>query len=312
MSLRALEATSGHGDSHAHQTLSVQFESLDQQNETYIVGMWSFLVTEIMFFGALFLAYTLYRVLYFDTYLEAHQFLLQGHFPLWGTINTFVLLTSSLTMVLAVDAGQKGKRNNVLFFLSLTGLCALGFLGVKYIEYTNKLHEGLFPDTRFNYARALYLHHEENKSEGGALAENPRASRAWEALQEAKAAGATLSEEGLEPAVALNTTPAAGLNTKVTPIGTNTLALPYVPASVGKFETQQGRARLFFSLYFSMTGLHGLHILIGIGLMAWIGLGYFLKLPYAEDYMPLEMIGLYWHFVDLVWIFLFPLMYLIS
>ena len=100
MSLRTLEAqgADGHEEEHAHQTVSMQYENIEQQNETYIVGMWSFLVTEIMFFGALFLIYSLYRVMFFNTYLEAHQFLNVT----WGTVNTTVLLLSSWSMVMAV------------------------------------------------------------------------------------------------------------------------------------------------------------------------------------------------------------------
>src|SRR5438034_2245548 len=88
-----------------YQTVSHQFEDIDQQNECYIVGMWTFLVTEIMFFGALFLAYSVYRVLYTSAYLEAHHFL---NVPL-GTLNTFVLLFSSFSMALAVKAAQDAK-----------------------------------------------------------------------------------------------------------------------------------------------------------------------------------------------------------
>jgi hypothetical protein len=186
MSLHALETVGvgddGHGE-HAHQTVSMQYENIEQQNESYIVGMWSFLVTEVMFFGALFLLYSLYRVLYFNAYLEAHQFLDVK----FGTINTMVLLVSSWSMVMAVYSGQKGRRKAVLGFLTITQLCAAGFMGIKSIEYTKKFGEGLFPDARFNYAKALTMHHEESKASGNVHeAPSPRHEMAFKALEEAE------------------------------------------------------------------------------------------------------------------------------
>lgn len=313
MSLHALEMGGApHDDHHGHgQKVSVQFEDLDQQNESYIVGMWSFLVTEIMFFGALFLAYSLYRTLYFDTYLEAHHFLDVK----WGTLNTGVLLTSSLTMVLAVYNAQHGKRMPVVGLLAFTCLCAFGFMGIKYVEYTSKIHEGLYPDQNFNYAKALTIYHEEHARAGGSHEENPRANRAWEELEKLKAEGAVITPEAgiVSFPASFNATPNTGFDTRVTTSpepGTVQVATP--SPTFERFEVEAGKAKLFFSIYFCMTGLHGIHVVIGIISMGLLTLFYLTKHPCVDDYMPLEMVGLYWHFVDIVWIFLFPLMYLIS
>ena len=286
------------------QRLSTQFEDIDQQNECYIVGMWSFLVTEVMFFGALFLAYTLYRVLYFNTYLEAHQFLSIG----WGTLNTLVLLSSSLSMALAVDAHQRGQRIKLVICLTITLICAFGFLGIKTIEYGNKLQEGLFPGgNNFDYARGLKMHHEEAAKEGGEdeHAKNPRASVAWRALEEAEK----------QPLVTFQGQPREGFDaraaTAVVSEGNGpALAVPSVAENT--FEREANKARLFFSIYFCMTGLHGIHVLVGILLIGTLIILVMMKHRAVDDYMPTELIGLYWHFVDIVWIFLFPLMYLIS
>ena len=319
MSLQALEPNSGTEHVHGRgQWVNVQYENQDQQNESYLVGMWSFLVTEIMFFGGLFLTYSLYRVMYFDTYLEAHQFLLQygwfgmhNGFPWLGTVNTMVLLTSSLFMVLAVHNAQIGQRIKTILWLGTVVVCALVFMLVKYFEYTNKLHEGLYPDRNFNYARALYILKTEHAAGHGGH-ENPRANRAWTAMKEAEKAGAKLSEEGLEIPAKLISQPEAGVDQRLAAIPTGTVAFAVPDASYTKYQSEANHARLFMSVYFSMTGLHGIHVSLGILMMVLLMGFYWFKHPCVDDYMPLEMIGLYWHFVDIVWIFLFPLMYLIS
>jgi len=322
MSLHALEPSTGAEHSHgAGQRVSMQYENIHQQNESYLVGMWSFLVTEIMFFGGLFLAYALYRVMYFDTYLEAHQFLLQynflglmkGGFPWLGTINTAVLLTSSLFMVLAVYNAQIGQRIKTILWIGTVVGCAMIFMVVKYFEYTNKLHEGLYPDRNFNYARALYILKTEHAGhDSGGHAENPRANRAWTAMQEAKKAGAKLSEEGLEIPATQTAKLSEGMDQRLTSIPNGTIAFSVPNAAFTRYNAEAQHARLFMSIYFCMTGLHGIHVSIGIVMMVLLMFFYWIKHPCVDDYMPLEMIGLYWHFVDIVWIFLFPLMYLIS
>lgn len=217
MSLRTLE--NSYQPTHtggAVQRVSHQFEDIDQQNESYIVGMWTFLVTEVMFFGALFLAYSVYRVLYYENYLDAHRFL---SVPL-GTINTGVLLTSSFTMVLGVYAAQKGNGKGVIAALAATILLSFGFLGIKYVEYTSKINEGLFPGSGWNYTLAL---EEDAKHHGG---------------------GATAPTEAVP---VFNAAPKVGMNSFVTPV-TNTIGHPTLDLESQKEETRGRRARLFFSI----------------------------------------------------------------
>lgn len=214
----------GHADGVFH-----QFESIEQQNESYIVGMWSFLVTEVMFFGPLFFAYLLYRWQFQPQFYLVHKELNVA----LGGLNTVILLFSSFAVAMAVHFAQKKARQKQLLWLGLTLACAFGFLIVKYFEWAHKFHVGHVPGPGFR----------------------------WEAAGEA----------GVVPA---------------------------------------GIAEMFFSLYFGMTGLHGLHVVIGIICIGTLMILTARKSKLVESYIPTEMVGLYWHFVDLVWIFLFPLFYL--
>jgi len=208
-----------------HHPVAHHFEDAEQQREAASLGMWVFLVTEVLFFGGVFTAYAVYRTVYPEAFEEASH-----HLDIWlGTFNTAVLIASSLTMALAVWASQTDRRRPAVGFILVTmGLGAV-FLGVKAVEYTHKFHEGHVPGLRFHWA--------------GPLA---------------------------------------------------------------------GPAELFFSLYFAMTGLHALHMVIGLGLLSWLA-RQTAKGRFGAAYnTPVEMSGLYWHFVDIVWIFLFPLLYLIG
>jgi cytochrome c oxidase subunit 3 len=208
-----------------------QYEDIEQQNETYIVGMWTFMVTEVMFFGALFLAYILYRWHYQPDFYMAHKALD------WkaGAVNTTLLLLSSFTMVLSVHYAQLRKTKLVVANLIGTCVLATGFLLIKFIlEWPAKFDHHLVPGTSFG-SHPEYLY--------GA---SPRG------------------------------------------------------------------AELFYSLYFLMTGLHAIHIIVGIIILGVLALLWHKDWRLvSEDYVPTELVGLYWHFVDLVWIFLFPLFYLI-
>jgi cytochrome c oxidase subunit III len=211
-----------------------QYKDLAQQNESYIVGMWAFLVTEIMFFGAMFMAYMLYRWQFQTDFYKVHKTL---SIPLGG-LNTFVLLVSSFSMAMAVHYAQLKKRKEQLMALGFTTLCAAAFLVIKLVfEWKGKFERGLLPGPAFTYPY-----------------------------------------EGIDPVAAT--------------------ANPSV-------------AQLFYSLYFAMTGLHGIHVLLGIVVIVVLMWMTRQKYPQVESYIPTEMVGLYWHFVDLVWIFLYPLFYLI-
>lgn len=205
--------------------LAHHFDDLAQQYEAVHLGMWVFLLTEIMFFGGLFAGYTVYRTFYPEAFAAGSQ-----HLDLvLGGVNTMVLLASSLTMALAVQAAQSGQRQQLVIFLLLTIGCGLLFLGIKAIEYGHKFADHLVPGKHFLFAGPL-----------------------------------------------------------------------------------TGQVQLFFGFYFGMTGMHALHMVIGLGLLGLLTLqawrGQF-STAYAA---PVEMLGLYWHFVDIVWIFLFPLLYLLG
>ncbi len=205
--------------------LAHQFDDLAQQHDVATLGMWVFLATEILFFGGLFATYLVYRRWYPEAFTAGSRALL-----VWaGTTNTAVLITSSLTMALAVQAAQMGRRRALMLFLALTMALGCVFLGIKAFEYYTEYAE----------------HH--------------------------------------------------------------------IPGLTFQFETGQWRhAQLFFSLYFVMTGLHALHMIVGLGLLA-VMLWWSYRGIITEEYSnPIEVSGLYWHFIDIVWIFLFPLLYLVG
>jgi len=214
-------------DSHTETAeLREQFETPGQQKEISTLGMWIFLVTEIMFFGGLFLAYAIYRREFAGAFAVASNTL----DVVVGAVNTAVLLCSSFTMVLAVRAAQIGSRKALIWFLILTIVLGGVFLGVKAYEWNLKFEEHHVPGRSFH----------------------------------------------LE--------------------GTG----------------EQGPAQLFFSLYFTMTGLHALHMIVGEGLMLFLLWQAYAGKYTPRYYTPVDIGGLYWHFVDIVWIFLFPLLYLIA
>jgi len=219
-------ATTGAPGAAASRRLQHQFESPAQQKDAASLGMWIFLVTEILFFGGLFLAYTIYR--WENARSFAHASL---HMDIaLGTINTVVLICSSLTMAMAVHSAATGKKRLLIGFLIATMLLGGAFLGIKAVEYTDHIRHHLFPGPGFHYT---------------------------------------------------------------------------VPADARAAE-------MFFSLYFAMTGLHALHMVVGLGLLTTL-LVMARRGRFSPEYhTPVEISGLYWHFVDIVWIFLFPLLYLIG
>jgi len=221
----AVAHAEAHGHAVHHQALQHHFETMQQQKEASTLGMWVFLLTEVLFFGGLFFAYMLYRVWYFDAFAEASRTL---DITL-GAFNTAVLIGSSLTMALAVRSAQTNQRSATVRWLISTIVLGCVFLGVKVIEYADKFEHHHVPGAHF-------------------ISESP-----WAAQEQ-----------------------------------------------------------IFFSLYFTMTGLHALHMIVGVAIMSvitWMAA----KGRFDEHYYtPVEMAGLYWHFVDLVWIYLFPLLYLVE
>jgi len=203
-----------------------QFESRAQQEEADSLGIWTFLSTEILFFGGLMLCYTVYRVSYHAGFVEG-----SGHLYYWiGTINTFLLLTSSLFMALAVRAIQDGEQGKLRRFLALTFLFGASFLGLKLCEYYLDYREHLVPSVNFDPAHFTYPH----------------------------------------------------------------------------------SAELFLFLYFAMTGLHAIHMTVGLGALTYLYLRARREDFSKEYHSPVRVVGLYWHFVDIVWVFLYPMLYLIN
>ena len=253
----------GHGQAHAahHPALQHHFDTMGQQKEAAVVGMWVFLLTEILFFGGLFAAYMVYRIWYFDAFAEASRSLSL----FWGGLNTAVLIGSSLTMAMAVRGAQTNKRTATVNWLILTMILGGVFLGVKVIEYADKFEHHHVPGYNFQWA-----------------ASHPSTPLG--------ASDAPATGEAAAPAAAAGAHRELSLNA----------------------DQLQLTTQIYFSLYFTMTGLHALHMIIGIGIMlviTWMAY----KGRFDEHYYtPVEMAGLYWHFVDIVWIFLFPLLYLVE
>ncbi len=202
------------------------FATAEQQMDASTLGMWTFLITEVLFFGGMFAAYAVYRALYPAAFASTSRYM---DVVLGGT-NTAVLICSSLTMALSVRAAQLSKRRDLILFLVLTMIFGTIFLFIKWIEWHSKWVEHLVPGFNFQYEDARYLHN----------------------------------------------------------------------------------AQILFFLYFMMTGMHALHMIIGVGLLTFLLVQAIRRVFNANFFAPVEMIGLYWHFVDIVWIFLFPLLYLIG
>jgi cytochrome c oxidase subunit III len=222
-------------ESAVHDTLrpptSHHFVTMDQQEETANLGMWVFLVTEIMFFGGLFCGYAIYRNLY-SAGFEAGSRLLEIKY---GTLNTAVLITSSLTMALSVHASQTNRRKALIILLIVTMLLGSLFICIKGLEYYHKWEHGLVPGLNWN--------------------------------------------------------PAPG----------------EIPPGVSPYHVE-----MFICFYFFMTLVHALHMTIGLGILAVL-LIMAIRHKFSDKYFtPVEVSGLYWHFVDIVWIFLFPLLYLLG
>jgi cytochrome c oxidase subunit 3 len=217
---------------HAH-----HFSSAEHEYDTGKQGVWLFLATEVLMFGGLFVGY-----LYFH-HLYPEVFRIGSKFTDWrmGSANTIVLLTSSLTMALGIYYTQKSKFDAAFYNLGATVCCGAIFMGIKYFEYSHKIHEGLKPGSWFTGNFEEIAHH-------------------------------------------------------------TGVAVEAVPANLP----------LYFSFYYMMTGLHGIHVMIGMGAIIWV----MIRLKRGDfgphHYTAMEGVGLFWHLVDLVWIYLFPLLYLVT
>jgi cytochrome c oxidase subunit 3 len=227
------QVASAHSQTH-NPALLHHFAEPQQQRDASSLGMWAFLATEVMFFGGLFCAYLIYRLMYFGDFGAASKTL----DVTLGATNTAVLICSSLTVVLAVWAAQTGRRMMLVGNLALTLILGLAFLGIKGIEYKEKFEKHHVPGASFQFQEKI-------------------------------------------------------------------------PGHPNQYANPQ-HAQIFFALYFVMTGLHAVHMIVGIGIFVWLLIMAW-KGRFTPEYnTPVEMGGLYWHFVDIIWIYLFPLLYLID
>lgn len=202
-----------------------QFDDIEQQRDAAYTGMWIFLSTEVLFFGAVFFAYILYRGMYYDAFVVGSRDLS----VVLGGVNTAVLLCSSLFMALAVHAAQRSRTNQLVIYLVITEIIGAVFLGIKFLEYYDHYKEHLVPGLNFAY------------------------------------------------------------------VGDNAPAV-----------------KLFMVFYFILTGMHAVHMLIGLGVISTLAI-LAAKGKFANGaYDPVDIGGLYWHFVDIVWVFIFPLLYLVK
>lgn len=419
---RVADAAKSHGDDHGHAEgghghgaplqypyVAHHFDSPQQQFDSGKLGIWLFLVTEILFFSGLFCAYTIYRAQNPEVFYWAHFYLDTN----MGALNTVVLILSSLTAAWAVRAAQLGQQKLVKINILVTIACAFTFMGVKYVEYSHKFHDGLLPSRHFDpkhevweveafkkkhpeaaeamtrlmaklearkatAAVDLEVPHGEplalvpvvnqvaaapaEAAEGSAAqATTTQAATAQEAVAqqapaqegaapapaqeaaqepatqeagtaEAAEAGAEGTEEAAPAAPAPVAAPApapapaaeepildddvflANELRKLTPAE----ATPLLRAGVLQrqadwpFElVRPKKAGVFFSIYFFMTGLHGVHVIIGIGVWIWMLVRAGRRKFGPKYFGPIDFTALYWHLVDLIWIYLFPLLYLI-
>jgi len=267
------------------------FHTSQQQFDAGKLGIWLFLLTELLFFSGLFCAYAVYRAAHPEIFSYAHYFLDAR----LGALNTCVLLVSSLSAALAVRFAQLGQRRRLVLNILFTIACALTFLGVKYVEYSHKFEDGLLPGVHFNPSEHVWQTDafKRRHPEASAYAEKLRAfassGKAEQVLARDRLQKPTRAE--LEPLLE------AGI------LGPK--------AEFPQFPSQPRNAHLFFGIYFMMTGLHGIHVLGGVGVWSWL-LVRALRGEFGAAYFgPIDYAALYWHLVDLIWIYLFPLLYLI-
>ncbi len=287
-------------DDHYHPPgLQHQFDDMKQQVDSVTIGMWAFLVQEIMFFGGLFTVYLVFRSKYPMAFAAGSNHLN----AFWGGLNTLVLIVSSLTMALAVFYAQKGNRNLQVIMIVLTMLFGSVFLGVKAIEYTDKYNHGLVPVAGWN-ARIKEGEHQAKKSEAIVLPFETRASASEAEAEKVhpNPAGVFQWNYGEELAVKAQS---EGILTESEKVG-------YLTNGEVDKDKFRDKIQIFYWIYFVMTGLHALHMIIGLGIMAWLLWKAWIGTFSAQYFAPVEISGLYWHFVDIVWIFLFPLLYLLG
>lgn len=309
------DAHAGHGDHDHPDFLQHHFDSPLQQFDSTKLGMWLFLATEILLFGGLFVAYSIYRGNHPEIFQYAHYYL----DTTWGAINTVVLLISSFTMAWGVRAAQLGQTKLLTILLAATIACGGGFMVIKYVEYQSKFDHGTLWASRY----APHGSHDEHGA-AGAHDEEDGEHHADDADHGEIDGGTPAHPSDSASDLVAPAPPAPSFEVEKTTIALASAeprgraVVEHVDdhAKSGKHEPPAGmpepdKVQIFFSIYFMMTGLHGLHVLIGMLAIGWC-LFRNLKGHFSPAYFtPVDLVGLYWHLVDLIWIFLFPMLYLI-
>ena len=281
MQQQADSQTDSHGHGHDHPPhLAHHFETPKQQFESGKLGMWLFLATEVLLFGGLFTGYSILRANNPEVFAYASQFL----DTTLGATNTVVLLLSSFTMAWSVRNAQLNQQTMLKVNLIITFVCATTFMVIKYFEYDHKIHDGLMWGTNYQV-----------QNEGMDTTITPIVP----AEGAEGDAAATPVESSLTPAAE----PPSGLTPDVVGID------PPADSEIKRGEPLN--VHKFFGIYFVMTGLHGFHVLGGMGMIIWLLIKAQKKQFSSEYFTPVDLGALYWHIVDLIWIFLFPLLYLI-
>ena len=335
MSDSASHGDHGHGEA-VYPYTPDHFHRAKQDFESGKMGVWLFLVTEILFFAGLFCAYTVYRAQHPEVFYWAHFYL----DTTLGAANTVVLILSSFTAAWAVRNAQLSETKLLKINIVLTILGACFFMCVKYVEYSHKFHDGLLPSRHFDPVHEVWETPAfKKKHAASALAAEKisagikaRAGDSEETAAHGDAAADGEAEHGhhaekAAPSAEVLAAAAAAKDSKLaddvwlesevrklTRDERHPLEMAGVirAPSEGPIEfARPARAGVFFSIYFFMTGLHGVHVLIGIGLWIWM-LAIVSRRQVGSKYFgPIEFTALYWHLVDLIWIYLFPMLYLI-
>lgn len=320
-----------HDVDHHPAHLGHHWDTEEQQFHAGKFGMWLFLTTEILLFGGLFVAYAVWRSNHPEIFKYGSEFLDTK----MGAINTAVLLLSSMTMALGVTFSQKGKTKELAICLVLTLMGAFGFLIIKYFEYSHKIHEGLLPGIYFYEEPShSYVWVDKNNLEGNTentstnnLSSNPSVESNVESFQE-RIAIPSPPLDAEESSVMSGAIAPEGTTDLITLVDDESMMSSFLMLKNNKEDDvvqEKSKSHVhplqdperpihiqkFFTIYFLMTGLHGIHVIIGGGVIVWL-LVLTLKGRFSSQYFtPIDLGGLYWHIVDLIWIFLFPLFYLI-
>ena len=286
------ETASAHDAAHGHSPhLAHHYATESQQFASGKLGMWVFLATEILMFGGLFCGYAVYRANHPQMFINAHHLL----DTTLGAINTVILIASSFTMAWAVRATQLSRRTLAIALLACTLVGGVGFMVIKYVEYEHKFHIGTGPGRWFNEQtiREHFPAHEAEEQTHG--------------TRDVESAAGPDRRPGTGLAAAYRLPEGAEPGDEVPEEAEPAEHAAHAPVTAGRVLN----ARPFFNIYFAMTGLHGIHVLVGMGLIAWILVRSVRGQFSAAYFAPVDLVGLYWHVVDLIWIFLFPLLYLI-